>query len=205
MRSTMKIFFAVPCGDFYSLQNEIIDKICKTHSIDKVIIEEISRTNYLWKDIIDEIDTADLFVSDISSRSPNIVIELGYAIKAKPIDNIGIFVSKNIQPFSDIDGFKRQEYRSYSEFLELLEKWINERLYSNPSSYKQTSLSFPKFHEEFLDLNKFIRLWDTPPGCQYNLEFDGLHFTSSHMPIISNHLALLENYSDLPPFPRTPS
>lgn len=120
---------------------------------------------------------------------------MGYAIKAKPIDNIGIFVSKNIQPFSDIDGFKRQEYRSYSEFLELLEKWINERLYSNPSSYKQTSLSFPKFHEEFLDLNKFIRLWDTPPGCQYNLEFDGLHFTSSHMPIISNHLALLENYS----------
>jgi hypothetical protein len=120
---------------------------------------------------------------------------LGYAFKGKNTDNIAIFVSKNIEVFSDIKGIKYKEYRNYSEFQELLEKWINEKLYNLKSNYKTTILKIPKFHEEFMDLSKFIRLWNIPPGCQYNLEFDGLHYTDCHMPILSNHLALLENYS----------
>lgn len=190
-----KIFFAIPCGDFYTIQNKIIDDICTNHNVNKIVIEEKSKTDYLWEDIITEIESSDLFVSDISSRSPNIVIELGYALRGKSKDNIGIFVSKNIDVFSDIKGIKFQEYRSYSEFAELLEKWINEKLYVSNSDFKRTTLNIPKFHEEFKDLSKFIRLWDTPPSCQYNLEFDGLHYTDSHMPIMSNHLALLRNYS----------
>ena len=190
-----KIFFAIPCGDFYIVQNKIIDDICKNHNIKKVVIEESAKTDYLWQNIISEIDSSDLFVADISSRSPNIIIELGYALKEKNIDNIAIFVSKNIEVFSDIRGIKYKEYRSYSEFHELLENWINQKQYNNVSDYKKTTLRIPKFHEEFMDLNKFIRLWDTPPGCQYNLEFDGLHYTDCHMPIMSKHLALLQDYS----------
>jgi len=191
-----KIFFAIPCGEFYTIQNNIIDDICKNHSINKVVIEEKSRTDYLWQNIIDEIESSHMFVCDISSRSPNIAIELGYAFKNKSMDNIAIFVSKNVEAFSDIKGIKYQEYRSYAEFKKLLEKWINEQLYDNNlSNYKTTALNIPQFHEEFMDLSKFIRLWNTPPGCQYNLEFDGLHYTDCHMPIMSNHLALLQNYT----------
>lgn len=191
-----RIFFAIPCGDFYTIQNKIIDDICKNYNVNKIVIEEKSKTDYLWKDITNEIKSSDLFVCDISSMSPNIVIELGYALKEKRRkDNIGIFVSKNIDVFSDIKGIKYQEYRSYSEFAELLERWINEKLYKSNSNYKRTTLNIPKFHEEFKDLSKFIRLWDTPPSCQYSLKCDGLHYSYSHMPIMSNHLGLLQNYS----------
>ena len=190
-----KIFFAIPCGDFYAIQNKIIDAICKKHSINKVVIEEKSKTDFLWQDIVNEIDSSDMFVCDISSRSPNIAIDLGYVFKEKSKGNIAIFISKNKEVFSDIKGIKYKEYRSYLEFKELLEKWINEQLYTDTSNYKTTPIKISKFHEEFKDLNKFIRLWDTPPGCQYNLEFDGFHYTNCHMPIMSNHLALLQNYS----------
>jgi len=188
-----KIFFAIPCGDFYTIQNKIIDDICKNHNVCKIVIEEKSKTDYLWKDITNEINSSDIFVCDISSMSSNIVIELGYALSDKAIDMIGIFVSENIDVFSDIKGIKYQKYRSYSEFAELLEKWISEKLHK--SNYKRTTLNIPKFHEEFKDLSKFIRLWDTPPSCQYSLKCDGLHFSYSHLPIMSNHLGLLQNYS----------
>jgi hypothetical protein len=190
-----KIFFAIPCGDFYSNENRIIDDVCKTHCVEKVVIEEKAATSYLWKNITQEIDSSDLFVCDISSKSPNIVIELGYALKAKEMEKVAVFVSKNIEVFSDIKGIKYKEYTSYAEFIKLLEAWINEQLYSDTADFRTTHLHISSFHEEFRDWNKFLRLWSTPSGCQYNLASDGLHFTNCHMPIISNHLGLLRNYS----------
>ena len=43
-----KIFFAIPCGDFYIIQNKIIDDICKEHKVNKIVIEEKSKTDGIF-------------------------------------------------------------------------------------------------------------------------------------------------------------
>lgn len=66
-----KVFCAVPCGDFYSIQSEIIANVSDATDTNPIIVEDHARTDGLWKKIADQIDSADLFMADISSHSPN--------------------------------------------------------------------------------------------------------------------------------------
>ena len=75
------VFYAIPCGDFYSIQNEIILAVSKKAQIDPIIAEDDLRTKGLWEKIKEQIDSSDLLVADISSGSSNIILELGYAIR----------------------------------------------------------------------------------------------------------------------------
>ncbi len=61
------------------------------------IAEDDPSTKGLWESIQKEIDDSDLFIADISSRSPNILLEVGYAIARKPKSRIGIFTAESIE------------------------------------------------------------------------------------------------------------
>lgn len=82
------VFFAIPCGEFYKVQHDIIRQVETDIGIKAIIIEDHIQTKDLWQKIIKQINKADLFIADISSNSFNIALELGYALKKKGEQNI---------------------------------------------------------------------------------------------------------------------
>ncbi len=69
-----KAFVAIPCGDFYSVQAESIRSTIGEAGVRLYIAEDDASTKGLWEGIQHEIDDSDLFLADISSRSPNILL-----------------------------------------------------------------------------------------------------------------------------------
>ena len=69
-----RVFFAIPCGDFYDLQAESIRRTAQAAQIKPVIAEDDVRTKELWRKITADIDQCDFFVADISSGSQNIAL-----------------------------------------------------------------------------------------------------------------------------------
>jgi hypothetical protein len=68
------VFVAVPCGDFYSVQTDIIREVRSAAGVDCYIAEDSPDTKGLWDSISAQIDGADVFIADISSASPNILL-----------------------------------------------------------------------------------------------------------------------------------
>jgi len=186
------VFFAIPCGEFYSVQKEIIRQVERELKIEAVIIEDHNQTEDLWNKIIEKIESADLFVADVSSRSPNVALELGFAIKQKPIHKIGIFVSKNQTVPSDLQKFVWQGYSSFKEFQSTLTTWIcKEWNIPKPKNSKARSQRSIIFCEDFRDQDLFLRRWSTPPNASFLLTHEGLRFTSGMLPILTTNLNLL--------------
>jgi len=196
----INIFFAIPCGDFFINQNECIKNVCEVAGVDPIIIEEQTMTSALWQEITNAIDLADYFIADISSNSPNILLELGYSIREKKLKYNAIFIQNSIEPPSDIKGFKFQKYGSLHEFRDKLIDWMINNIpidYHNKDKLKSLKSQKVKgvyYHEDFKDLDRFIKFWSYPPGSLYRLTSEGLLFTNAHFPIMTTHLALLENY-----------
>ena len=97
-----RAFVAVPCGDFYSVQAAAISDVFRGSGVEAYIAEDEPTTKGLWSKIRDQIDSCDLFIADISSRSPNILLEVGYAIARKPETRIGVFTAESIEVPSDL-------------------------------------------------------------------------------------------------------
>lgn len=189
------IFFAIPCGEFFKIQHDCIRNICSRAEIIPNIIEDYSKTDSLWQTIIDSIDRSDYFVADISSRSPNVLLELGYAVKSKNTKHYAIFNSGNIEIPVDLTGFKIQVYYSINEFQKKLIDWIKENVKNtNNANLKDFIIGNWNYREDFKDFNRFIRLWTTPPNCAFQLTHSGLMLSNSHMPIMTNHCSLLRNF-----------
>lgn len=188
------VFFAVPCGEFYSAQADIIRRVAETANIDAIIAEDDVATKELWDKIITDIERADLFVADISSGSPNIILELGYAIKAKGKKNTGVFISNNISVPSDLRGIVLQKYSSFSNFQESLIQWLCRsipRLDSEEFSALEVKLA--EFSEDFCDQDMFLKRWSLPPGGSSILTHEGMRFGESSFPIISTTLGILRD------------
>lgn len=45
-----------------------------------------------------------------------------------------------------------------------------------------------------MSYERFLRLWTFSPQCSFILTSEGLRFTNAHFPIMTTHLALLQNY-----------
>jgi hypothetical protein len=192
---SIKIFFAIPCGEFFSIQNGLIKSVCNGFDIEPIIVEDHSSTENLWEKISKGIDTADYFIADISSLSPNIILELGYTIREKKSKYYGIFVSSSAEVPVDLQGFTLQKYSSFKEFKDKLIKWIQYNvtgLSSSKAISPKKSYSLP--HEDFLDRERFLRLWTNPPYASFYFTPEGLRFSDTHFPIMTNYLGLLQNY-----------
>lgn len=187
------VFFAVPCGEFYTHQHEIICRVAKSLGFKEVILEDHRGTKDLWKTITDKIDDADFFVADISSKSFNVALELGYAMRSKPHRKIGVFIAKSQPIPADLQGFVCQTYSSFREFEINLREWATKTL--GIESRKQKSKTRRDgsvlFREDFADHDLFWRRWTTPPGSSFLLTHEGLRFSSSTLPILTSTLGLL--------------
>lgn len=193
-RAKTKIFFAIPCGEFYKIQTSIITDICTALNIEAIIIENNTITDFLWKKITDGIDHSDYFVADISSKSPNIILELGYALREKKHRFSGIFISGSIEPPIDLQGLVLHKYISFRDLKEKLIQWIRDNVLIDAkvlTNYKINHLSLPK--EDFSSVDRFLRLWSAPGGS-FSFTHEGLTVTNAHFPIMTNYLASLNNY-----------
>jgi len=194
-REKIKIFFAIPCGEFFSIQNGIIKAVCKAFNVRPVIIEDHSRTENLWHKIKIGVEEADYFIADISSLSPNIILELGYVIRAKKSKYYGIFIASTIEVPIDLQGFTLQKYSSFNQFKEKLGKWIKDNIPTVPNINTNTiKLIHSLPDEDFSDRDRFLRLWTNPPYASFYFTAEGMHLTNSHLPIMTNYLGLLHNY-----------
>lgn len=189
------VFYAIPCGEFYAQQASAIREVSRTANIKPVIAEDDPTTKGLWEKIIEEIDKCDLFVADVSSKSPNIAVELGYAVARKPEGSIGIFISDNVDVPSDLRRFVLQKYSSLASFRKGLIDWLSETLPMIDSElFDDLEDVQAEFTEDFKSEELFLRRWWTPPYCQYSLTHEGLHFTWAHFPIMTTTVGLLQDY-----------
>lgn len=186
------IFFAIPCGEFFNIQKKIIQNVCNAFKIKPIIVEDDRVTDFLWKKITKEIDNSDYFVADISSKSLNIFLELGYVLREKKHRFIAIFVSSSIEPLVDLQGLVLNKYISFKDLRKKLIGWIKDNVLLGtkirPDAYK-----FSKLREDFSDIDRFIRLWSAPGGS-VSFTHEGITVTNAHFPIMTNYLAPLNNY-----------
>jgi hypothetical protein len=136
------IFFAIPCGEFFAPQQQSIRNVCTPAGVDAIIVEDHRQTQNLWSKITDRIDSADYFVADISSKSANVLLELGYAIREKGPRHCAIFIAHSISTPVDLEGFSLQKYGSLSDFQGKLVAWMREAIASVPGG--DLSLEAPK-------------------------------------------------------------
>ena len=187
-----RVFVAIPCGPFYSVQAEILRGLFASAKIDVYIAEDSPETKGLWDSISTEIDKADLFLADISSASPNMLLEVGYAIARKPIRAIGIVISQQVQVPSDLRWVVAQVYSSLASFVPRLGRgWTRPYLCLYASEIAPTPARAEVFTEDFMSEDLFLRRWATPPGCAYLLTAEGLRFSNAHFPILTTPLAIL--------------
>jgi hypothetical protein len=189
-----RAFFAIPCGEFYAIQADIIRAVCSAADVEPLIAEEDLRTAGLWGKICHQIESSDLFMADISSGSPNVIVELGYALHRKPDWAVGIFASHITRVPSDLKGFVLQMYASVTEFQHAIVNWLSEAL-PLPRRPSLPGPSEPRevFKEDFMDEDRFIRRWAGPPGSAMLLTPDGLRFGASHVPILTTTLSILQD------------
>lgn len=190
----MKAFVAIPCGDFYSVQAQAFRKILEEAGIQPYIAEDDPSTKGLWESIQCEIDDSDLFMADISSRSPNILLEVGYAMARKPKGRIGVFIAESIEVPSDLRWLIVQVYSSLPSFREKLSTWVRGSI-PVPATTTSTPAQFSEtvFEEDFLNKDLFHRRWSTPPGCSYIFTAEGLRFSNAHFPMLTSPLDILHN------------
>ncbi len=189
------VFFAIPCGEFFAAQRDRIDMVCRALGIAPVVVEDRSATDGLWRKITGAIGEADYFVADISSLSPNVIVELGYALREKRQRNCAIFVAESVNVPVDLQGFTLQKYSSLAGFQEALGSWLLEAVPCLDPTKLSGLRSEPfAYEEDFLSRDRFLRLWALPPTCSFVLTGQGLRFTNAHFPLMTSHLALLADY-----------
>ncbi len=193
MPTTM--FFAVPCGDFFSPQSDIIRKTCELAGVKHDIVEDDSITKQLWDKITARISEADFFVADISSGNANVILELGFALKEKPLHRIAIFKSRGSKVLSDLSGFLRQEYSSIGEFRSTLIRWLVLSIPGIKVPQERGRRRYPfSFQDDFMNPDSFIRHWSIPAGGQYSFTGEGIRITDMHLPMLTQHLGLLGDH-----------
>jgi len=186
------IFFAIPCGEFYSVQADIIRRVCRIAGITADIVEDDPSTKGLWDKITSRIDAADYFVADITSQSQNIVVELGYAIARKPIERIAVLIADYKMVPSDLGGLIVQKYSSLGTFQERLASWISCSVPRVRTRRIQgLTRDLADFQEDFQNQDAFLKRWYTPPWCSYLFTAEGLKFSGASIPILTTTLAIL--------------
>lgn len=191
----INIFFAIPCGEFFSIQNQCIKTVCETAGINPIIVEDHTKTADLWEKITEKIDFADYFVADISSKSANVILELGYSIREKKSKYNAIFIGDNIQVPVDLQGFTLQKYTTIRDFQNRLINWMIDNIpFVDPNQLNSLDTRSLDFYEDFKDYDRFLKLWSFPPQSSFQLTHEGLRFTNVHFPIMTTHLALLKDY-----------
>lgn len=192
------IFFAIPCGEFFSIQSQTIKAVCDKANINAVVVENHTATEGLWKKITDQIDSSDYFFADITAKSPNIMLELGYAIREKRSKYYGIFIADNREVLVDLQGFVLQKYVSTRDFKKKLIAWILDNIpfveSKGLTSLQDQETRIEVFEDYFKDNDRFLKMWVFPPQSSFLLTGEGLRFTNAHFPIMTNFLALLQNY-----------
>ncbi|HJX23248.1 MAG TPA: hypothetical protein VJ574_02415 [Candidatus Bathyarchaeia archaeon] len=176
------------------MQAEFIRSIIGEAGVRPYIAEDDASTKGLWESIQHEIDDSDLFLADISSRSPNILLEVGYAMSRKPKARIGVFIAESIEIPSDLRWLVVQVYSSLPSFREKLMAWLREAIPTHaPALSMPLEAEEAIFEEDFLNKDLFHRRWSTPPGCSYLFTVEGLRFSNAHFPILTSPLGILHD------------
>jgi len=81
-----------------------------------------------------------------------------------------------------------------SEFRSELCKWFEEVIFNDKNLLNNIKKDSIEIEDHFKDLDRFLKLWTTYPGTQWQLTSEGLRFANAYYPIISNSLGLLKNY-----------
>ncbi len=189
------VFLALPCAEAFTEANDCIKGAFIAANTNPIVIEDRTKTTFLWEEIVKEIELADFFVADISSLSPSVVLELGYAIKEKDRPRIVVLISRNIKVPSDITWLKYIQYGTMGELKKKLVKWIKDNIPRvDPQKLDCFIAKNREYQEDFWDFDRFHELWHCPPGSQFHLTSEGLHFTNTHFPIMTRHCALYQDY-----------
>jgi hypothetical protein len=83
--------------------------------IDCYIAEDSPDTKGLWDSTSGQIDAADIFIADISSASPNILLEVGCAVGRKPVGTIGLFLASSVTVPSDLRNERTSSEQKHSQ------------------------------------------------------------------------------------------
>ncbi len=189
------VFLALPCAEVFTEVNDCIKGAFIAANTNPIVIEDRAKTTFLWEEIVEKIDSAQYFVADISSLSPSVMLELGYTIKQKDRQRIAVLISKNIEVPSDIRWLKYIKYGTMTELKRNLVKWIKDNIPCVDSQKLECfKIENREYQEDFWDFDRFHELWYCPPGSQFHLTSEGLHFTNAHFPIMTTHFALFQNY-----------
>jgi hypothetical protein len=186
-----RVFFAIPCGGFFEPQKQIIESLCKEAGLKSVIIEDHVETAGLWEKIARRIRACDLFVADVSSGSPNVALELGYAIREMNLKSIAILSSEHANVPVDLQGFVVQKYSSLDGFRIKLRAWLQAQLPSNRRRLSLLAADGYSFADDFMNVERFKESWWIPSDCTRELTAEGLIFTNCNIPILTTHLGLL--------------
>lgn len=186
-----RVFFAIPCGGFFEPQKQIIDNLCKEAGLKKVIIEDHVETAGLWAKIAGRIRACDLFVADVSSGSPNVALELGYAIRGMNLRSIAILSSEHASVPVDLQGFVIQKYSNLAGFRAKLRNWLQAQLPLNRRGPSPLLADRYSFADDFMNVERFKESWWIPSDCTRELTAEGLMLTDCNIPILTTHLGLL--------------
>lgn len=191
-----RVFYAIPCGAFFSAQRDIIVSETRRHGATPYVDEINNITRPMWSGIARNIRSADYFVADISTRSPNVLLELGYALREKPLDRIAVFEAKSATLLSDLQAFTHAKYDSFRDFHDKLSLWLTSVLPTR-ARHRANSEIRPRvsFNDEFRDKDALSKWWWIPPSAFISFEGDGLKISNMRgFPLITSHLQLLMDY-----------
>ncbi len=188
------VFYAIPCGAFYSVQSNIIRDVTRKVEADALIEERDIATTAIWENITQKIRECDLFVADISSRSHNVILELGYALREKSLRDIAVFESDAVTPMTDLGMIKHRKYSSFINFQTELAAWLANVLPRRAVAMLNTPTQCT-FSEDFMSIDSLTKWWWLPPMRYIAFTGEGLKVSGlDRFPLLTAHLALLRNY-----------
>ena len=99
-------------SNFQAAKNrrDVIEEIVKAKGLDLIDLSKQDGAAYSIQDVIrTTIPTSDIVVIDITGNRPNVMIELGYALKHLTVDRLIIVKDKNSEAPFDISDIRRRE------------------------------------------------------------------------------------------------
>lgn len=123
------------------------------------IAEFINRNKQLYEIFVEGIESSDIFIADITNHNPNVMLELGIAMKLnKNVLILKAKDSKEKSPFN-IQSVQINEYASVVELEKIIFEFIE--MYSrirNQTFDNYLQERYTKIDKIILDSTKFIRL-----------------------------------------------